>query len=45
MKTVAVWDADTGKELLKLRSHSDLVKSVAWSPDGKRLHVSRFSLR
>jgi WD40 repeat protein len=36
-KTVKVWDATTGQELLTLRGHSDLVNSVVFSPDGKRL--------
>ena len=37
-KTVKVWDAQTGKELLSLkRSDPRNVYSVAFSPDGKRL--------
>jgi WD40 repeat protein len=32
-----VWDAGTGRGLLTLSGHSGEVKSVAWSPDGKRL--------
>jgi WD40 repeat protein len=36
-KTVKVWDAATGKELLTLRGHSDTVKDVAFSPDGRRI--------
>jgi WD40 repeat protein/tetratricopeptide (TPR) repeat protein len=32
--TVRVWDADTGKEFRLLR-HTDLVTSVAFSPDGR----------
>ncbi len=35
-KTVRVWDAATGQELLTLR-HIDDVYSVAFSPDGRRL--------
>jgi WD40 repeat protein len=35
-KTVRVWDAGTGQELLTLR-HSNQVESVAFSPDGTRL--------
>ena len=38
--TVKVWDAQTGKELLTLKSDSDTDSSflaVCWSPDGKRL--------
>jgi WD40 repeat protein len=34
-----VWDAATGKELLTL-SGSEMVFSVAWSPDGKQLAVA-----
>jgi len=30
-------DAESGKELLTLRGHSDVVSGVAFSPDGKRL--------
>jgi WD40 repeat protein len=36
-QTVRVWDAGTGKELLKLEGHSGAVGGVAWSPDGKRI--------
>jgi WD40 repeat protein len=32
-----VWDAESGKELLTLNGRRGTVKSVAWSPDGKRL--------
>jgi WD40 repeat protein/serine/threonine protein kinase len=34
---VVIWDAQTGKELRVLKGHNDLVLSVAFSPDGKRL--------
>jgi WD40 repeat protein len=34
---VKVWDADKGQELLSLKGHTDLVESVAFSADGKRL--------
>ena len=36
-KTVKVWDAQTGQELLTLKGHTGMVSSVAFSPDGKRL--------
>ena len=36
-KTVKVWDAQTGQELLTLKGHTGSVSSVAFSPDGKRL--------
>jgi eukaryotic-like serine/threonine-protein kinase len=35
--TVKVWDAQTGQEILTIKSHTDAVSSVAFSPDGKRL--------
>src|SRR5262245_16053129 len=36
-RTVKLWDAATGQEMLTLKGHSDSVTSVAFSPDGKRL--------
>jgi len=37
-RTVKVWDADSGKELLTLGgSHTDAVLGVSFSPDGKRV--------
>ena len=36
-KTVKVWDAESGKELLILRGHSAEIYGVAFSPDGKRI--------
>ncbi|MFC1761687.1 LamG-like jellyroll fold domain-containing protein, partial [Planctomycetota bacterium] len=35
--SVHVWDASTGKELKKLSGHSDLISSVVFTPDGKRI--------
>ncbi|NBO94143.1 MAG: hypothetical protein EBV06_17810 [Planctomycetia bacterium] len=35
--TAKVWDALKGQEVLSLKGHTDLVTSVAWSPDGKVL--------
>ena len=32
-----VWDAQTGQELLSLKGHTSAVRSMAFSPDGKRL--------
>ena len=32
-----VWDVRTGREVLSLKGHEDMVLSVAFSPDGKRL--------
>ena len=34
---VKVWDAATGQELLTFKGHDGIVRSVAFSPDGKRL--------
>jgi WD40 repeat protein/serine/threonine protein kinase len=36
-RTVKIWEADTGQNLLTLRGHTDEVLSVSWSRDGKRL--------
>jgi WD40 repeat protein len=36
-KTVKVWDAQSGKEVLTLKGHTDQVSSVAFSVDGKRI--------
>jgi hypothetical protein len=36
-KTVKVWDARSGAELLSLRGHTFMVTSVSYSPDGTRL--------
>ncbi len=32
-----VWDAASGQETLTLKGHTDVVTSVAFSPDGKRI--------
>jgi WD40 repeat protein len=34
---VRVWDAERGPEVLTLKRHSGLVKSVCFSPDGQRV--------
>ena len=36
-RSIKVWDAGTGQEVLTLHGHDDRVWSVAWSPDGRRL--------
>jgi tetratricopeptide (TPR) repeat protein len=36
-KTVRVWDAASGQELLALKGHTGEVRGVAYSPDGRRL--------
>ena len=35
-RTAKIWDAETGQELLTLKSQS-AIRSVAFSPDGKRI--------
>ncbi len=35
--TVRVWEADTGRQVLRLEGHEDWVRSVAFSPDGGRI--------
>ncbi|HEX4208452.1 MAG TPA: hypothetical protein VHZ51_30445, partial [Ktedonobacteraceae bacterium] len=35
--TVEVWEAATGKDILRYYGHRNFVDAVAWSPDGKRL--------
>jgi WD40 repeat protein/serine/threonine protein kinase/tetratricopeptide (TPR) repeat protein len=34
---VQLWDAETGRETVPLRGHTDAVLAVGWSPDGHRL--------
>jgi eukaryotic-like serine/threonine-protein kinase len=36
-KTVKIWDARTGVDLLTLKGHTDGLLGVCWSPDGQRL--------
>jgi WD40 repeat protein len=36
-KTVRVWEASTGREVLGLRGHTDMGLGVTFSPDGRRL--------
>jgi predicted amidophosphoribosyltransferase len=40
-KTVKIWDATTGQEMLTLKGHSSVVISVSFSPDGKRRSEER----
>jgi WD40 repeat protein/DNA-binding XRE family transcriptional regulator len=35
--TIKIWDAATGRELLRLDGHTDWVMGLAFSPDGKQL--------
>jgi len=34
-KTARVWDVATGREIQRLEGHTEMVKSVAFSPDGR----------
>ena len=36
-KTIKVWDLETGREVLTLRGHTQSVRSLVLSADGKRL--------
>jgi len=36
-KTVQVWNASTGENVLTYRGHSGPVFEAAWSPDGRRI--------
>lgn len=36
-KTIRIWDAETGIELMKLEGHTSEVNSASFSPDGKRI--------
>jgi WD40 repeat protein len=36
-RTVRIWDASSGSELLVLCGHDDEIYGMAWSPDGQRL--------
>lgn len=36
-RTPGIWDAGSGKLLIRLEGHTDTVNAAAWSPDGLRL--------
>lgn len=36
-RTVRLWDAETGAEVMTLKGHAGQVFSAAFSPDGKRI--------
>ena len=35
-----IWDSATGKELFAFKGHAGRVRSVAFSPDGRRLALA-----
>src|SRR5690242_18645668 len=37
ISSTQMWDTTNGKPILSYAGHSDEVKAVAWSPDGKRI--------
>ena len=39
--TIVVWDANTGRELLRLGPHADRAEAAAFSPDGERIVAAR----
>ncbi|MBI5708306.1 MAG: hypothetical protein HZC36_15085, partial [Armatimonadetes bacterium] len=41
-KTARVWDAGTGRELMKLEGHSHVVNSAVYSADGRRILTSSY---
>jgi WD40 repeat protein len=40
-RTVRLWDATTGQEIIALRGHQEWVPSAAFSPDGAHRHRLR----
>lgn len=36
-KTVSIWDAETGEELVRLEGHASLINTASFSPDGKSI--------
>jgi len=39
-QTAALWDAETGRELLRLRGHGAAIRSAEFSPDGQTILTS-----
>jgi WD40 repeat protein len=35
--TIRIWDAETGRELMELKGHTNFINTVAFSPEGKRI--------
>jgi WD40 repeat protein len=44
-KTIKIWDAITGQELLTLTGHTGTVRTLAFSPDGTRLASASWEWR
>jgi WD40 repeat protein len=36
-RTIKIWDAEDGRQLMTLKGHSAKVVSVAFSPDGRKI--------
>ena len=36
-RTVRIWDAESGAEIIVVGAHGKGVESVSWSPDGQRI--------
>src|SRR5712691_9280344 len=43
-KTARIWDAESGKELVVLRGHAQVLKSARFSPDGQRVVTASHDL-
>src|SRR5262249_26285761 len=42
--TAKLWDTDSGREILTLRGHTDVVRGIAFSPDGRFLATGSYDL-
>lgn len=40
-RTICVWEAQTGRQLLKFEGHTDTIQACAWSPNG--MHIASAS--
>jgi WD40 repeat protein len=36
-RTVRIWEAESGTEIIVIGAHAKAVESVSWSPDGRRI--------
>jgi WD40 repeat protein/TPR repeat protein len=41
-KTARIWDATTGREIVRLSGHADSLNSAAFAPDGRRLVTASY---